>query len=75
MINNMALSGLRENVILTKLYLPQMALMDVYRETQGAKGGCGTPLGRTILTTVVGVMQAMWPPALQMGVWTHSGDN
>ena len=36
MTNNMALSGLR--IIVTKLYLPQMAPLDVQRVTHGAKG-------------------------------------
>ena len=39
--NNMALPGLSKNVYLPKLYLPQMASLDVQRETYGAKGRMG----------------------------------
>ena len=60
MTNNMASSGLREN-ILTKLYLSQMTPMDVWKVTCGAKGGFGTPWHRIILTSAVGVMQAVYP--------------
>ena len=35
---------------LPTLYLTQMAPMDVHIETHDAKGGFGTPRGRTILT-------------------------
>ena len=45
MINNMALSGFRENVILTKSYLSQVAPLDVQNVTHGGKGGLGPPFG------------------------------
>ena len=39
-----------------------MAPMDVQRVTHGAKGGFGTPWYRTILTSAVGLTEAMKPP-------------
>ena len=43
MANNMASSGLRENVYFTKLYLPQVAPLEVKRVTHGPLGDFGTP--------------------------------
>ena len=46
-------------VYLPKLYLPCMATMDVQRKTHGANGVLGTTWCGTIITRVVGLMQAM----------------
>ena len=52
---------------LLKLYLPQLAPMDVQMETHGVKGGLADLLCMTVLTSVVGVMQAVWCLVWQKG--------
>ena len=75
MTNNMASSGLWEMLCLPELYLPQMAPMNVQRETR-AKDGFGTLWDRAFLTSVfVGVVQAVWPstPCVALRVWPIVG--
>ena len=71
----MSSSSLRENFN-TKLYFPHTALMDMQRETHGAKGRL-TPPDIGLLTRVVGVMQAVLhlPPEAEGGLQPHCRGN
>ena len=59
MTNNMALSGLRENVILTKSILTTNGFIGLQTVTNGAKRICYPIWCMTILTSAVGVTQAV----------------
>ena len=53
----MVLSGLREKVILTK----NVTNGCVKGDTECLRGGLAPPLCRTMLTSAIGVIQAVWP--------------
>ena len=64
----MAMSGLRKNAVLSKIILNTDGTNGYTRGDRVSKGKFGTPWWRTILTSAVGVMHAVWFPVWQEGV-------